>query len=55
MPSKVVIILFLSIYADYMTEIERRFNDHMALRNIYDADPLRHNDDEYRHQIILLV
>ena len=27
----------------------------MALRNIYDADPLRHNDDEYRHQIVTLV
>ena len=38
-----------------MTEIERMFNDDMALRNIYDADPLRHNDDEYRHQIIILV
>ena len=36
-------------------EIERMFNDNMALRNIYDADPLRHNDDEYRHQIIILV
>ena len=38
-----------------MTEIEQMFNDDMALRNIYDADPLRHNDDEYRHQIVILV
>ena len=38
-----------------MTVIERMFNDNMALRNIYDADPLRHNDDEYRHQIVILV
>ena len=37
-----------------MTEIERMFNDDMALRNIYDADPLRHNDDEYCHQIVIL-
>ena len=26
----------------------------MALRNISDADPLRHNDDECHHQIIIL-
>ena len=26
----------------------------MALRNISDADPLRHNDDECRHQIVIL-
>ena len=38
-----------------MTEIERMFNDDMALRIIYDDDPLRHNDDEYRHQIVILV
>ena len=38
-----------------MTEIEGMFNDDMALRNIYDADPLCHNDDEYRHQIVILV
>ena len=38
-----------------MTEIERMFNDDMALRKIYDADPLRHNDDEYCHQIVILV
>ena len=31
------------------------FNDDMALRNIYDADPLRHNDDEYHDQIVILV
>ena len=30
-------------------------NDDMALRNIYDADPLRHNDDEYRNPIVILV
>ena len=38
-----------------MTEIERLFNDDMALLNIYDADPLRHNDDEYHHQNVILV
>ena len=38
-----------------MTEIEQMFNDGMALRNIYDADPLRHNDDKYRHQMVILV
>ena len=38
-----------------MTEIEWMFNDNMALRNIYDANQLHHNDDEYRHQIIILV
>ena len=37
-----------------MTEIERMFNDDMALQNIYDADPLRYNDDEYRHQTVIL-
>ena len=38
-----------------MAEIERVFNEDMALRNIYDASLLRHNDDEYRHQIVTLV
>ena len=38
-----------------MTEIERMFNDDMVLQNIYDADPLRHNDDKYCHQIVILV
>ena len=38
-----------------MTEIERMLNDNVALRKIYDADPLRHNDDEYHHQIVILV
>ena len=38
-----------------MTEIERMFNDDMVLRNINDADPLRHNDNKYRHQIVILV
>ena len=33
-----------------MTEIEPILNDAMALLNIYDADLLRHNDDECRHQ-----
>ena len=32
-----------------------RYNDDMALQNIYDDDPLRHNDNEYRHQIVILV
>ena len=38
-----------------MTEIERMFNDDMVLRNINDANPLRHNDNEDRHQIVILV
>ena len=38
-----------------MTEIERMFNDDMALWNIFDANPLSHNDDEYRHQMVILV
>ena len=38
-----------------MTEIVRMLNDNMALLNIYDADPLRHNDDEYGHPIVILV
>ena len=37
-----------------MTEIERILNDGMALRNIYDADPLRYYDDKCRHQIVIL-
>ena len=36
-----------------MTEIELILNDAMALLNIYDADPLRHNDDECRHHIVI--
>ena len=36
-----------------MMEIERILNDAMALLNINDADPLRHNDDECRHQIVI--
>ena len=37
-----------------MMEIERILNDGMALRNIYDADPLRHHDDECHNQIVIL-
>ena len=37
-----------------MVEIERILNDSMALRNISDTDQLRHNDDECRHQIVIL-
>ena len=33
------------ISRQYMTEIERILNDGMTLRNISDADQLRHNDD----------
>ena len=44
----------MSIYADYQT-IPLFSNDAMALMNIYDADPLRHNDDEYRHHIVIQV
>ena len=36
-------------------EIERMFNEGMALKNIYDADLLRHNDDKSHHQIVILV
>ena len=49
---KAVFILMREIK---MMEIVRMLNDDMALRNIYDADPLRHNDDEYRHPIVILV
>ena len=38
-----------------MTEIEWMINYDMALRNIYVANLLGHNDDEYRHQIVILV
>ena len=38
-----------------MMEIERMFNDNMALLNIYDVNPLRHNDDKYCQQIVILV
>ena len=37
-----------------MTELEQILNDGMALRNISDADPLHHNYDECRHQIVIL-
>ena len=36
-------------------EIEQIINDSMALRNISEADLLRYNDDECRHQIIILL
>ena len=35
-------------------EIEQILNDGMALRNIYDGDLLRHNDDKCRRQIVIL-
>ena len=33
--------------------MKRILNDAIALLNIYDADPLRHNDDECCHQIVI--
>ena len=30
------------------------FDLRLGARNISDADPLRHNDDECRHQIVIL-
>ena len=38
-----------------MTEIERILNDAMALPNINNGNPLRHNDDLYHHQIVILL
>ena len=38
-----------------MMEIEWMFNDNMGLLNIYDVNPLRHNDDKYCQQISILV
>ena len=38
-----------------MTVIEPFFNNGRALRNINDVNPLRQNDDECRHQVIILV
>ena len=38
-----------------MTEIERILNDAMALPNINNGNPLRHNDDLCRHQIVILL
>ena len=38
-----------------MMEIEWMFNDNMGLLNIYDVNPLRHNDDKYCQQIVILV
>ena len=45
----------LALFEKKMTEIVRMLTDDMALQNIYDADPLRHNDDEYHHPIVILV
>ena len=39
----------------YVIVIVRLKTDDMVLRNIYDADPLRHNDNENRHPIVILV
>ena len=38
-----------------MTEIERILNDAMALPNINNGNPLRHNDDLCRHPIVILL
>ena len=38
-----------------MTEIERMFNDAMALPNINNGNPLNHNDDLCRHRIVILL
>ena len=38
-----------------MTDIERILNDAMALPNINNGNLLCHNDDLYRHQIVILL
>ena len=38
-----------------MMEIERIINDAMGLPNINNGDPLHHNDDVCRHQIVILL
>ena len=38
-----------------MTEIEQILNDAMALPNIINGIPVRHNDDLCCHQIIILL
>ena len=38
-----------------MTEIERILNDAKALLNINNDNPLRHNEDLCRHQIVILL
>ena len=38
-----------------MTEIERILNDAMALPSINNGNPLRHNDNLCRHQIVILL
>ena len=38
-----------------MTEIEIILNDTMALPNINNGNPLRHNEDLCRHPIIILL
>ena len=37
------------------TVISRHYNDDMALPNINNGNPLRHNDDLCRHQIVILL
>ena len=38
-----------------MMEIERILNDAMALPNINNGNPLHHNDDLCRHEIVILL
>ena len=38
-----------------MTEIERILKNAMALGNINNGNPLCHNDDLCRHQIVILL
>ena len=38
-----------------MTEIEWILNNAMALPNINNGNPLHHNDDLYRHPIVILL
>ena len=38
-----------------MTEIERILNDAIVLPNIYNGNPLHHNDNLCRHQIVILL
>ena len=38
-----------------MTKIERLLNDDGAFRNFNDGNPLRHNDDQCGHQIVIFI
>ena len=58
--AKIAIIVIVIIRRDrykssVLMEIEQILNDGMVLRNISDADLLGYNDDECRHQIVILL